>query len=72
MFDINKLLHGWLVCTIFIMHLLWKIAKLTRSLRSLVRSAIFYNSCIKISNLYLCNLYSSSNLYLYHATALYT
>ena len=25
MFSINKLLHGWLVCTIFIMHLLWKI-----------------------------------------------
>ena len=60
MFGINKLLHGWLVCTIFIMHLLWKIVKLTRSLRSLVRLAIFHNSCIKIvrtrqpcSNLYL-------------------
>ena len=24
MFGIDKLLHGWLVCTIFIMHLLWK------------------------------------------------
>ena len=31
MYGINKLLHGWLVCTIFTMHLLWKIAKLTRS-----------------------------------------
>ena len=56
---INKLLHGWFVCTIFIIHSLWKIAKLTRSLRSLVRLTILHNSWIKIvrthqpwSNLY--------------------
>ena len=41
---INKLLHGWLVCTIFIIHSLWRIAKLTRSLRSLVRLTILHNS----------------------------
>ena len=57
---INKLLHGWFVCTIFIIHSLWRIAKLTRSLRSLVRLTILHNSWIKIvrthqpwSNLYL-------------------
>ena len=56
---INKLLHGWFVCTIFIIHSLWRIAKLTRSLRSLVRLTILHNSWIKIvlthqpwSNLY--------------------
>ena len=55
----NKLLHGWFVCTIFIIHSLWRIAKLTRSLRSLVRLTILHNSWIKIvrthqpwSNLY--------------------
>ena len=37
---INKLLHGWFVWTIFIVHSLWRIAKLTRSLRSLVRLTI--------------------------------
>ena len=59
MFDIH-------VCTIFIMHFLLKIAKLTRSLRSLVRLAIFHNSCIKIvrtrqpcSNLYLSLKYDA-------------
>ena len=62
MFVINKLLHGWLVCTIFIMHLLLKIAKLTRSLRSLVRLAIFHNSCIKIVR----TRQPCSNLYLLH------
>ena len=57
---INKLLHGWFVCTIFIIHSLWRIAKLTRSLRSLVRLTILHNSWIKIvrthqpwSNLYI-------------------
>jgi hypothetical protein len=35
--DLVGLLDGWFVCAIFIMHLLWKIAKLTCSLRSLVR-----------------------------------
>ena len=47
------------VCTIFIIHELWRIAKLTRSLRSLVRLTILHNSWIKIvltrqpwSNLY--------------------
>ena len=59
---INKLLHGWFVCTIFIIHSLWRIAKLTRSLRSLVRLTILHNSWIKIvrthqpwSNLYVNN-----------------
>ena len=59
---INKLLHGWFVCTIFIIHSLWRIAKLTRSLRSLVRLTILHNSWIKIvrthqpwSNLYILN-----------------
>ena len=58
---INKLLHGWFVCTIFIIHSLWRIAKLTRSLRSLVHLTILHNSWIKIvrthqpwSNLYIC------------------
>jgi hypothetical protein len=61
---------GWIVCTIFIMHLLWKIDKLTCSLRSLIRLqsfttrsfAIFHDSCIKIvharqpcNNLYVFN-----------------
>ena len=41
---INNLLHGWFVCTIFIIHSLWRIAKLTRSLRSLVRLTILHNS----------------------------
>ena len=57
---INKLLHGWFVCTIFIIHLLWRIAKLTRSLRSLIRLTTLHNSWIKIvrthqpwSNLYI-------------------
>ena len=57
---INKLLHGWFICTIFIIHSLWRIAKLTRSLRSLVRLTILHNSWIKIvrthqpwSNLYI-------------------
>ena len=45
---IIKLLHGWFVCTIFIIHSLWRIAKLTRSLRSLVRLTILHNSWIKI------------------------
>ena len=61
MFDINKLLHGWRVRTIFIMHLLWKIAKLTRSLRSLFRLAIFHNSCKKIVR----TRQPCSNLYIY-------
>ena len=50
----------WFVCTIFITHSLWRIAKLTRSLRSLVRLMILHNSWIKIvrthqpwSNLYI-------------------
>ena len=61
---INKLLHGWFVCTIFIIHSLWRIAKLTRSLLSLVRLTILHNSWIKIvrthqpwSNLYMFNLF---------------
>ena len=40
---INNLLHGWFVNTIFIIHSLWRIAKLARSLRSLVRLAILHN-----------------------------
>ena len=59
---INKLLHGWFVWTIFIVHSLRRIAKLTRSLRSLVRLMILHNSWIKIvrthqpwSNLYVGN-----------------
>ena len=50
--------HGF-IFTIFIIHSLWRIAKLTRSLRSLVRLTILRNSWIKIvrthqqwSNLY--------------------
>ena len=62
MFGINKLLHGWLVCTIVIMPFLWKIAELTRSLRSLIRLAIFHNSCIKIVR----TRQPCSNLYIFH------
>ena len=56
---INKLLHGRFVCTIFIIHSLWRIAKLTRSLRSLVRLTILHNSWIKIVRTHQpwCNLY---------------
>ena len=52
---INKLLHGWFVWTIFVIHSLWRIAKLTGL-------TILHNSWIKIvrthqpwSNLYLLN-----------------
>ena len=45
---INNLLHGWFVCAIFIIHSLWKIAKLARLLRSLVGLTILYNWWIKI------------------------
>ena len=41
---IDKLLRGWFVCTIFITHSWWRIAKLTRSLRSLVCLTILHNS----------------------------
>jgi hypothetical protein len=41
--DLVGSLAGWFVCTIFIMHLLWKIAKLTYSLRSLVCLQSFTN-----------------------------
>ena len=58
---INKLLHGWFVCTIFIIHSLWRIAKLTRSLRSLVRLTILHNSWIKIVRTH----QPWSNLYIY-------
>ena len=63
LYSYNKQITSWLfVCTIFIIHSLWRIAKLTRSLRSLVRLTILHNSWIKIvrthqpwSNLYISN-----------------
>ena len=68
MFGIKKLLHGWLVCTIFIMHLLLKIAKLTRSLRSFVRfsnlSQLVHKNCTHsptMQNLYICPMVLKGN-----------
>ena len=64
---INKLLHGWFVCTIFIIHSLWRIAKLTRSLRSLVRLTILHNSWIKIVRTH----QSWSNLYIFYKQSVF-
>ena len=78
---INNLLHGWFVCTIFITHSLWRIVKLTRSLRSLARLTILHNSWIKIvrthqpwSNLYIlyskhCNEWPISDYFYIRKTA---
>ena len=63
LYSCNKQITSWLVRLYdIIIHSLWRIAKLTRSLRSLVRLTILHNSWIKIvrthqpwGNLYVFN-----------------